>query len=114
MQQLWDWAPTWQNSINTVSRSKDVLVSIGVYDVNELVTYVIYNPLSKRVPQFAVDNAYRNKSMGRCLFAYIARNFDAENFVNNVDHNSKNTAMFLEPLGLNKYIQQYEMCMDIP
>ncbi len=109
IRQFWDWEPSWQNSITAVENLKETNHSLGIFEGEQLLGYVIYNPLSKRIQQFAIKREYRRKGLGRQLFNYIASNFGNEISIINVDDNAKETASFLASLGFEKHIVQYEM-----
>ncbi|MEZ0005042.1 ribosomal protein S18 acetylase RimI-like enzyme [Flavobacterium sp. 28YEA47A] len=106
---FWDWEPSWQNSITAVENLKETNHSIGIFDGEQLLGYLIYNPLSKRIQQFGIKKEYRRKGLGKQLFNYIATTFGNEMSLINVDGNSKETASFLASLGFEKYIVQHEM-----
>jgi GNAT superfamily N-acetyltransferase len=105
----WDCTPSWQNSIAAMEALKEKTVSIAAYRDQTIVGYLVYNPQSKRVLQFAVNNAWREEGAGEALFAYISSNYSKDVSMINVDSNSKFTANLLERIGLKNYISQYEM-----
>jgi ribosomal protein S18 acetylase RimI-like enzyme len=109
MRLFWDWEPSWQNSITAVENLKETNHSVGIFDEEQLFGYLIYNPAAKRVQQFAVKKEFRRKGLAGQLFGYIASNFGNEIALINIDGNSKETAAFLESLGFEKFISQYEM-----
>lgn len=107
--QFWDWEPSWQNSITAVENLRETNHAIGIFKGEQLLGYLVYNPLSKRVQQFAIKKEYRRKGLARQLFNHIASNFGNEMAIINIDDNSKETASFLKSLGFEKYIVQHEM-----
>lgn len=110
---FWDWNPSWQNSMTAVEQVKTSNISIGAYDGSTLTSYLIYNPVSNRIQQFAVDLKYRRQGAGRQLFAHIAQLEGKELVLINVDHDSRETAVFLRALGLEMYVRQYEMSLRL-
>jgi len=106
---FWDWEPSWQNSITAIENLKETTHAVGIFDKEQLLGYLIFNPLSKRVQQFAIKKEYRRKGLGKQLFNYITSTFGNEMSLINIDGNSKETASFLASLGFEKYIVQYEM-----
>ena len=113
MKSFWDWEPSWQNSITAVENVKDSIISIGIYDHSTLLGYLLFNPKSKRVQQFAIDKKYRKQGLGKQLFGHIASEFGAEMSLINIDADATGTAQFLAPLGFEKYIMQYEMRLKL-
>jgi len=109
MKQFWDWEPSWQNSITAVENLRATNHAFGIFEGEQLLGYLIYNPLSKRIQQFATKKKHRRKGLAKQLFNYIASNFGNEMSIINVDDSSKETASFLESLGFEKFIVQHEM-----
>lgn len=114
LQSFWDFEPAWSNSITSLKKVKNSTISLGAYDNNILVGYLVYNQVSKRVQQFGVDKAHRKKGIGKQLFNHIIQQVRDNNIsIINVESTSTATAEFLNRIGLNLYIQQYEMMLDI-
>ncbi|WP_268846423.1 GNAT family N-acetyltransferase [Flavobacterium aestivum] len=110
---FWDWNPTWQNSINAAENISHLNIRIGAFDANSLIGYLIYNPNSNRIQQFAVNKDYRNQGVGKQLFQYITGENEKEFSLINIPVNSLNTNHFLSNLGLEVYIKQYEMELSL-
>ncbi|HEY0751901.1 MAG TPA: GNAT family N-acetyltransferase [Chitinophagaceae bacterium] len=106
---FWDFQPTWQNSARAMEAIKEICVTIGAYDEDKLVGYLIYNPLSKRPQQFAVNKDHRHKGLGRKMFQYIANHYSTELSSVNIDARSEDTNEFFRSLGFTNFVQQYEM-----
>ncbi|TBX67564.1 GNAT family N-acetyltransferase [Flavobacterium silvisoli] len=106
---FWDWAPTSQNGISAVEINQAYLISLGIYQNEELCGYLIFNPKSNRIQQFAVAKTHRNKGLASQLFGYIAQNYTAEVSMINIDHASATTLSFLQNIGFEKTVSQYEM-----
>lgn len=113
MRSFWDWQPSWQNSVRALENVKDTNISIGAFDGENLIGYLLYNPISNRVQQFAVDPHYRRRGAGRALFGHIAQLANKDLVLINVDHNATETAAFLLSLGLEPYVSQYEMAIEL-
>lgn len=111
MSSFWDWQPSWQNAITAIEQSKQSNISLGVYKNEYLIAYLIFNPKMNRVQQFAVDKQYRNKGIAKQLFAFIGTNYSNEIAIINVDGYSVASNKFIEAIGLDKYVMQYEMEM---
>ncbi len=106
---FWDWNPTNQNGISAIEINKSYLISLGIYKGEELCGYLIYNPKSNRIQQFAVAKAHRNKGLASQLFSHIAQQHTSEVAMINIDHSSAETLAFLQKTGFEKTISQYEM-----
>ena len=112
-QTFWDWQPSWQNGLATISRSFSDLAVVGAFDGRRLIGYIAYNPSQKRVHQFAVDKAYRRRGLARRLFGHIASQFGGDMGVINVDSNSAATNAFLQTIGLKHFLTQHEMTLQL-
>ncbi len=106
---FWDIQPSWQHSLTTIENIKQNTLAIGIYKTEELLGYLIYNLKTKRIHQCAVNKNHRKKGIGRALFNYISTTYSPDAFVTNVEENSKSAALFLENMGLKKFITQYQM-----
>jgi predicted N-acetyltransferase YhbS len=91
LQPFWDFKPSWQNAITAIEKLKQSNISIGAYDNEKLVGYIIYNPVTKRIQQFSVDRNFRKRGVGSQLFKYISSHHDNEVAVINIDDTAKET-----------------------
>lgn len=64
---FWDFNPSWQNSLESVGRSPDSFVGLGVVANNRLVGYGIVEPTSGDITQIAVDKPFRRMGIGSLL-----------------------------------------------
>jgi ribosomal protein S18 acetylase RimI-like enzyme len=110
---FWDVTPSWQNSITAVENWGSSNICIGIFDIEKLVGYTIYNTKLKRIHQLAVKKNYRKKGIGSQLLQFIATNYGAEITVINIDITSTETCRFLTNAGLNFFISQYEMELNL-
>ncbi|RQO36645.1 GNAT family N-acetyltransferase [Chryseobacterium sp. KBW03] len=108
---FWDIEPSWQGSVFVLEPMPEHYVTLGAYDGERLVGYIIYGPASKKVYQIAVDKNYRNQGVGTMLFnALLQKNNGQPIALNNVDDSSENISKFLsEKIGLNNWLSQFEM-----
>jgi ribosomal protein S18 acetylase RimI-like enzyme len=113
MESFWDCQPSWQNAITAAENSFDNNVSIGIYDKEMLLGYMIYNPILNKIQQLAIDKKHRKKGLARQLLGYASKNNNQELLLNNIDTASKDTASLLLSLGLEIRIKQYEMSLEI-
>lgn len=110
---FWDFLPTWQNTVQSVQNLRDTVVVIGAYLSDELVGYVAFNPMSKRIQQLAVNPSSRNKGIGATLIHYLISNYSHEISIMNVEDNHPQTHNFLARLGLQNTVNQIEMVLRI-
>ena len=113
LQSFWDWSPSWQNAQPAVDQLLDSNITLASFDGERLAGYLIFNPQSKRIQQFAVRQEDRRRHVAQSLFQYVAGHFGAEVTLINVDAVSENTIGFLEEIGLKPFVRQYEMEMRV-
>ncbi|WET47487.1 GNAT family N-acetyltransferase [Chryseobacterium indologenes] len=108
LQSFWDIEPSWQGAVFVLNPMPENFKALGAYVDENLVGYLIYNPISGKVHQIAVHKDYRNGGIGAGLFAAIA---DGQPIaINNVDEASQETAAFLDKkIGLQNWLSQFEM-----
>lgn len=107
---FWDFKPSWQNSIESINRSPEGFVSLGVFSNDKLIGYGVFEPASGDVTQLAVDKQYRRKGIGSLLFQKMIETnvIDSIKIVNTDIACDSITAFFkaknIEPTG-----KQFEM-----
>lgn len=112
LRSFWDIEPSWQGSAYVLNPMPETYQALGAYSNQNLVAYIVYNPVARRVLQIAVDREYRKQGIGSRLFAAIAD--DQPIAINNVDDTSKETEAFLDKkIGLQNWLSQFEMTRSI-
>lgn len=113
LQTFWDWEPSWQNAVTALRNIGSAHRTIGIYEANRVVAYANYNPQNNRIAQFAVDKAYRGRGLAAQLFQYICIEPGSSCTLINIDAGADATREFLQALGLQPFITQYEMTMNL-
>lgn len=113
LQRFWDIRPSWQNDVQAIENLGDTLISYGYYHHDILLGYLVFNPRLRRIMQMAVHPAYRRHSIGRQLVQHLVINQGPELSVINVDRRSLIVREFLNTLGLNQFLEMYEMELQI-
>lgn len=106
------WQPAWQQMNRRIRNTPDVITTIVIKEKDTPIAYAHYNKAKKRVVQFAVANAHRRKELGTALFNHMANDMDILSVVN-VDEHSTDAIAFLESIGMNYLLSQYEMIMHL-
>lgn len=106
---IWDWQPSWQNSITALKNIGSGNRSIGIYREDKLVAYANYNPQNNRISQLAVAKEHRNQGLGSALFQYIFKENSIEISLINIDATAVETIRFLKSTGLISFVNQLEM-----
>ncbi|MCD7976780.1 MAG: GNAT family N-acetyltransferase [Tannerellaceae bacterium] len=113
LSRYWNAEPTWQNSVQTIRRNREHVDVWGVWQQDLLAGYLVYIPDRKRGQLFAVHPSHRGKGLASALFDRIASEYDPEITLVNLDAGDTVTNTFLQAIGFENYIQQYEMKLDI-
>jgi ribosomal protein S18 acetylase RimI-like enzyme len=112
LRSFWDIEPSWQGSVHVLNPMPEHYQALGAYSAENLVGYIIYNPGARRILQIAVHKDYRKQGIGSGLFKAIADGQPVA--INNVDHSSKETDIFLDKkIGLQNWLSQFEMTRSI-
>ena len=109
--QFWDIEPSWQGSINAINNIQKNLICYVAEKKDQIIGYIIYNPINSKILQIAVDKNERRKGIARQLVEQI--NTQQNVYVINVDEKSDITNSFFKKLGLLLNIKQYEMVLEI-
>lgn len=111
---FWDFEPSWQNSVDSVTAVPNRFCFCAVKVCDTFVGYGIVDKETGDVPQIAVDREYRGKGVGRSIVAYLTANTKSGRMkMINVDSRCVSALGFLKSLGANPFVSQHEMSMDI-
>jgi ribosomal protein S18 acetylase RimI-like enzyme len=113
MESFWDIYPTWQNSKSVVNELKYKNISLGAYIENQLVGYVIYNSTSNRIQQIAVSKDFRKKRIASTLVLELTVRYGNTLSIINVDKRSNVVNDFFNKIGLENYLEQLEMELEL-
>ncbi|AHM59697.1 N-acetyltransferase GCN5 [Flammeovirgaceae bacterium 311] len=110
LQTFWDWEPSWQHSLDCLKRASGSYKTYGIYKEGGLRAYVVINPLTNRIPSFAVAPGWRNKGLATALFRHLQQVYRAAPLTMiNVDSQQQPTINFVQSIGLKPLLTQYEM-----
>lgn len=113
MQSFWDISPTWQNSNNVVNKLRNTNISLGAYIKKQLVGYIIYNPNNKRIQQIAVNKNFRQQKIASTLIWKLLEEYGSTFSIINVDKDSKPVNAFLQKIGFEINLEQFEMKLQL-
>jgi ribosomal protein S18 acetylase RimI-like enzyme len=107
-----DFDPTYQNSWSAISRTKDQHQFVGAFADGQLVGYIVYVETSARIKHFAVKPDFRRHGIGWQLFDHVQQQLGNKPMtVLNVDE-TDNAMLFLQKIGLEIPVRQYEMTYE--
>lgn len=111
---IWDFEPSWQNSIDSINAVSDTFIYSFVRLDDNIVGYGIIDKKTGDIPQIAVHKHYRHRGIARSLVSDLLENTEASKVsVLNVDDQSESTKDFLYKLGFEYSVGQYEMILDL-
>jgi ribosomal protein S18 acetylase RimI-like enzyme len=110
----WEYAPSWQNSLDSVRASGKALTCFLAVAAGQALGYGILDPRSGDVAQLAVRPAHRRQGTGRRLLQAMGRAAQSETLsVLNVDARAPSAHAFLDALGFENFVGQYEMVLPL-
>lgn len=107
-----DRTPTWQNSPHAIAQYQANAVQFLVQEQGEWVASLIVYKQTGRILQLYVQPQHRQKGIGSLLLGRAAQFFPGLSAIN-VDAARKDLTGFLEHLGFECILQQYEMGFDL-
>lgn len=105
-----DFAPSWQNSYESISRVPDHFVALGAYEEDKMLGYIIIEPASGDIPQFAVAREWRRNGIGSLLLREALQLNQSETVkIVNADIQYESITGFLKSKNIHVTGKQYEM-----
>ena len=108
---FWDGKPSWQNSIDAMSRSRKMKRLIGAFLNGKCVGYIIFSSKFGRVAQMAVSKDHRRQGIGTALVRAM-QEATADGFsmqVINIDKSLTGAMEFFKDRGFYERLSQHEM-----
>lgn len=114
LKSFWDFEPSWQNSIDSVSRKIAKFKFLGIFENNEIVGYGIIEKHTGDIPQFAISKEHRTKGLASILFKelIVSADTDAIKIINS-EQNDLGFKEFTRRINLTPGHGQYEMILKL-
>lgn len=110
---IWDWNPTWQNDIKSIENVRESVTGILYKIEGKIIGYLLFNNVTKRVQQFAVAREYRDQHIASKLFNALTHHTgDEEIQIINLQAEVSG-AKFLNRIGFELFLKQYEMILTL-
>lgn len=107
---FWDFKPSWQNSFESINRSPEDFICLGVLVKDKLIGYGVFEPDSGDVTQIAVDKQYRRKGIGSLLFQKMIESNKYKSIkIINTDIRCDSLTAFLKSKNIESTGKQFEM-----
>lgn len=111
---FWDFYPSWQNSFESIQRTKEDFISLGAFINRKLVGYCVFEADSGDIAQIAVDKPFRRKGIGSLLLHETSKfNKVAKTRLINTDSSCNSIIDFLKAKNICLSGKQYEMIKRI-
>ena len=111
-----DWPPSWENSFKAIDRIPDELVVVAAFDGEVCIGAVAYTPMLNWILTIVVEPSYRRQGVGRALIQGLVEALPEgiETVrLQNVDGADSGMASFLERVGFEPLVDQYEMTREV-
>ncbi|HNH82818.1 MAG TPA: GNAT family N-acetyltransferase [Acidobacteriota bacterium] len=115
LQSFWDWQPAWQNSIQSLYRSRVPKTILGAMRDSNCIGYGVIYPSNGDLPQLAVARTCRRQGIGTAILAGLLRHLSGETPVRaiNLDATAHPTLQFCRKLGFVPLVSQLEMRLEL-
>ncbi len=105
---LQNYFPSIENQNHCLTKYKNNLVSISVFDKEEIVAYLLFHKTSKRIHRLgAKENDW--DTFGEILFSELPTG--SYNIIN-IDSKNKDIHTFFKKMNFDNYIDQYDMSFE--
>ncbi|MBL1409925.1 GNAT family N-acetyltransferase [Sphingobacterium faecale] len=114
LEQLWDFNPSWQNSLESINRAKEHFTNLGVFKAKKLVGYCVFDAISGDIAHIAVDKTCRRRGIGSLLLQEMQKlNHNTKTKLINADTACDSIVDFLKAKSIAISGKQYEMIKEL-
>ncbi|WP_029904988.1 GNAT family N-acetyltransferase [Prevotella sp. 10(H)] len=111
---FWDFVPSWQNSFDSIQRTADDFIFLGVIIDDRIAGYCAFEPVSGDITQIAVDKKYRRKGVASLLLnEMIKLNKNSALKIVNSDILCDSITGFIKAKNIEVKGKQFEMIRKI-
>ena len=113
-QQVCDFTPSWQNSIESIERGISELTCLGAFLDGKMVGHCVFDVHTGDLSHIAVQNEYRRKGIGSRLLQEASRQMKTD-FIKFLNVDSETSAMpaFLQSRNIPLANKQFEMILPL-
>ena len=109
-----DFAPSWQNSIESIERGSPQLIFLGAIRNDTVVGFCIIDPTTGDLTQLAVNPQYRRKGIGSALLQRAIELMKTDFIkVLNISDDNQTLPQFLNSKNIPLATKQYEMKLKL-
>ena len=111
---FWDFYPSWQNSFESIQRTREDFISLGAFTEGKLIGYCVFEPISGDITQIAIDKPHRRKGIASLLLHEVGKlNKNAKMKLVNTDISCSSIVEFLKVKDIEILGKQFEMIKEI-
>ena len=111
---FWDFAPSWQNSIESINRKLDYFKILGIFDNGRTVGYGVIEKDTGDIPQLGIDKEYRQKGLSTTLLNSLLHYSTSDVIkIINIEADYAPFKKFADSLNLTPGLGQYEMLLEL-
>jgi ribosomal protein S18 acetylase RimI-like enzyme len=111
---FWDYTPSWQNSIDSITRKLPYFTILGIFDNNKLLGYGMIENHTGDIPQLAVGKDYRRRGLATTLLKNLLKISESDEIkIINTLAGYEPFNEFARSVNLHPGHGQYEMLLEL-
>ena len=111
---FWDVIPSWQYSIDSISRRPGHFKALGIFNDENIVGYCIFTKKTGHIWQFGIDKKHRRKGLFTALLQGILQHTESDEIViKNLCSSCEPFTKFADSVNLAHRLSQHEMLLKL-
>lgn len=108
-----DMEPAWSNNVASIEREYPATATWEALLDGQTVGYITVHKESRRIRNIAVHPGFRRQGIAGTLLQHVSAALNGPMSIINIDEKNPEISAFLEKSGLQYYLSQYEMGIEI-
>lgn len=108
-----DMTPAWSNTVASIQREYPATVTFEAILDGQTAGFISVHKESRRIRNIAVHPDFRRRGVGSTLLQQVATALNGPMSIINIDDKNPEIGAFLEKSGLQHFLSQYEMAIEI-
>ena len=114
MKTFWEFEPSWQNCIDSISRKFEYFKIFGIFKNETLAGYGIIEPITGDIPQLAIAKNFRKQGLGTNLLKLLVSFAEGDEIrIINTEVEYEPFKKFAKSVNLEPGFGQYEMGLEL-